>query len=51
MAAVFSMMAVFGLLTAIFDMGMNGSAYAGWAPYGFVIAFIGLGGCWWMGAL
>lgn len=51
MAAVFIMMTVFGLVTALLDMGMNGSRYASWAPYGFGIAFIGWGGAWWMGAL
>ena len=35
-------MAVFGLVTALLDMGMNGSRYAGWAPFGLGIAGVGL---------
>lgn len=51
MNAVFIMMICFGLVTAWFDMGMNGSRYADWAPFGFGIALIGMGGAWWTGAL
>lgn len=34
-------LALIGGVTAIFDMMMNGAAYADWAPWGFGMAFGG----------
>jgi hypothetical protein len=28
--------------TALLDIGMNGTRYAGWAPFGLLITFLGL---------
>lgn len=39
---VASLVVVIGLVTAIFDMTMNGSKYAVWAPWGLVLCVIGL---------
>ena len=33
--------AMIGGVTAVIDMAMNGSQYAGWAPYGLTMAAIG----------
>jgi hypothetical protein len=35
-------MLLIGLPTALIDMGMNGSRYAEWAPWGLGMTFIGL---------
>jgi hypothetical protein len=35
-------MLMIGLVTALFDMGMNGSRYASWAPWGIGMAALGL---------
>lgn len=37
-----------GFPTALLDMGMNGARYAGWAPYGLAMTFVGLAGVHWL---
>lgn len=43
MSVVLTVATVIGVvcfITALLDMGMNGSAYAGWAPWGLGIALV-----------
>jgi hypothetical protein len=42
MTALGATMIVVGLPSALLDMGMNGSRYAGWAPWGLAMAALGL---------
>jgi hypothetical protein len=38
------------LVTALIDMGMNGSRHAGWAPWGLAISMACMGGLYLLGA-